>query len=68
MKQLSDMSLFELATEMNSLLREIDNLELRYNMVVNEIKSRNDKLKNDPNLEPKVLRKEIKDGNKTNKR
>lgn len=65
MKQLSDMTMFELATEMNSLMRDMDSLAIRYNMVVKEIKSRNDKLKDDPNLEPKVLRKEL-DYEKTN--
>ena len=59
MKQLSDMTMFELATEMNSLMRDMDSLAIRYNMVVKEIKSRNEKLKDDPNLEPKVLRKEL---------
>ena len=59
MKQLSDMTMFELATEMNSLMRDMDSLAIRYNMVVKEIKSRNNKLKDDPNLEPKVLRKEL---------
>jgi hypothetical protein len=65
MKQLSDMTMFELATEMNSLMRDMDSLAIRYNMVVKEIKSRNNKLKDDPNLEPKVLRKEL-DYEKTN--
>ncbi len=59
MKPLSDMTMFELATEMNSLMRDMDSLAIRYNMVVKEIKSRNNKLKDDPNLEPKVLRKEL---------
>ena len=59
MKQLSDMTMFELATEMNSLMRDMDSLAIRYNMVVKEIKSRDDKLKDDPNLGPKVLRKEL---------
>lgn len=59
MKQLSDMTMFELAKEMNSLMRDMDSLAIRYNMVVKEIKSRNNKLKDDPNLEPKVLRKEL---------
>lgn len=65
MKQLSDMTMFELATEMNSLMRDMDSLAIRYNMVVKEIKSRNNKLKDDPNLEQKVLRKEL-DYEKTN--
>ena len=71
MKQLSDMTMFELATEMNSLMRDMDSLAIRYNMVVKEIKSRNNKLKDNPNLEPKVLRKVLdydKFKDETNKR
>ncbi len=59
MKDLSDMSMFELACEMNSLTKQINDMVIQYNRVVGEIKSRNDKLKDDPNLEPKVLRKEL---------
>lgn len=59
MKDLSDMSMFELACEMNSLTKQINDMVMQYNRVVSEIKSRNDKLKDDPNLEPKVLRKEL---------
>lgn len=58
MQNLNDMSMFELACELNNLMIEIDKLELRYNQVVAEMKSRNKKLENDPNLEAKVLRKE----------
>ena len=58
MQNLNNMSMFELACELNNLMIEIDKLELRYNQVVAEMKSRNKKLENDPNLEPKVLRKE----------
>ena len=59
------MTLFELANEMNSLMRDMDSLAIRYNMIVREIKSRNNKLKSDPNLEERVLRKEL-DYEKTN--
>lgn len=68
-KGLQEMNLFELACELNHLMVEINNLEIRYNQVVGEIHSRNEKLKDDPNLQPKVLRKEITyDRNQTNKR
>lgn len=58
-KEIKEMTLFELANEMNSLMRDMDALAIRYNMIVREIKSRNDKLKDDPNLEERVLRKEL---------
>lgn len=64
-KEIKEMTLFELANEMNSLMRDMDSLAIRYNMIVREIKSRNNKLKSDPNLEERVLRKEL-DYEKTN--
>lgn len=67
-KDLQEMDLFELACELNRLMIEINNLEIRYNQVVGEIQSRNEKLKDDPNLQPKVLRKELDyDRNKKNR-
>lgn len=67
-KDLQEMNLFELACELNRLMVEINNLEIRYNQVVGEIHSRNEKLKNDPNLQPKILRKELDyDRNKKNR-
>ena len=59
MKDISEMDMFELACELNTIMIEINKLEMRHNQVVSEIHSRNEKLKDDPNLQPKVLRKEI---------
>lgn len=68
MEELTNMDMFELACELNRIMIEINKLEIRHNQVVREIHSRNEKLKNDPNLQPKVLRKEITyDRDQTNK-
>lgn len=50
-------SIFELASRMNQINKEIDKLEIEYNSIVNEIKSRLPQLKEDANLQPKVYRK-----------
>lgn len=58
MKDISNMSMFELACELNNIMIEINKLQIRYNQVVSEITSRNEKLKDDPNLQPMEVRKE----------
>lgn len=57
MEQLSDKSLFDLATRMNQIEAEIQKLQLEYNTIVHEIKERLPNLKDDKNLEPKVIKK-----------
>lgn len=58
MEDISNMSMFELACELNNIMIDINKLQMRYNRVVNEITSRNEKLKDDPNLQPIDIRKE----------
>lgn len=57
MDDLSEKTVFELADRMNQIEREIIELELEYNRVVHAIKEQLPKLKDDVNLQPKVLRK-----------
>ena len=49
-----------LAYRLSEINKEIDNLQIEYNMIVEELKSRHPKLKDDENLQPKVRRR-IKD-------
>ena len=57
MNNLSDKSLFDLANRMNQIEVEIQKLQLEYNLIVHEIKERIPSLKDDKNLEPKVIKK-----------
>ena len=58
MEDISNMSIFELACELNNIRIEVNKLQMRYNQVVSEITTRNEKLKNDPDLQPMEIREE----------
>ena len=58
LKNIHEMSMFELGCGLNRIMVEINQLEMQYNQIVREIKSRNEKLNDDPNL--KILKEEIK--------
>lgn len=53
---LSDLSMFDLGMRLNQLMVAGNNINLEYNRVVSEIKVRDSKLKDEPNLEYKKVR------------
>lgn len=55
-KELSELSMFDLGMRLNSLMVASNNLSMEYNSVVREIKKRESKLKDDPNLTYKKVR------------
>ena len=57
MQDLHNQSTLNLANRLNQIAKEIQKLEIEHNSIVNEIKSRLPKLKDDKNLEEKVLKK-----------
>lgn len=57
MDNLQHESLYNLATRMNQIELEIQRLEIEYNGIVNELQRRIPNLKEDSNVQPKVLRK-----------
>lgn len=57
MEDLHNQSTLSLANRLNQISKEIQKLEIEHNSIVNEIKSRLPKLKDDKNLEEKVLKK-----------
>lgn len=57
MEDLHNQSTLNLANRLNQISKEIQKLEIEHNSIVNEIKSRLPKLKDDENLEEKVLKK-----------
>ena len=57
MQDLHKQSTLVLANRLNQISKEIQKLEIEHNSIVNEIKSRLPKLKDDKNLEEKVLKK-----------
>ncbi len=57
MQDLHNQSTLSLANRLNQISKEIQKLEIEHNSIVNEIKSRLPKLKDDKNLEEKVLKK-----------
>ena len=57
MEDLHNQSTLVLANRLNQISKEIQKLEIEHNSIVNEIKSRLPKLKDDKNLEEKVLKK-----------
>ena len=59
-KDLHNQTILSLANRLNEITREIQDLELEHNRIVHELKRRLPKLKDDKNLEEKVMRKEIK--------
>lgn len=56
---MKDKSLYELATRINQIEVEITNLQLEYNKIVKEIKTRLPELENDVNLKEKVKKNEV---------
>lgn len=56
-KDLHNQTILSLANRLNEITREIQDLELEHNSIVHELKRRLPKLKDDKNLEEKVLRK-----------
>lgn len=50
-------SVLQLANRMNAIEIEINNLEMEYNMIIEELKRRIPKLENDVNLQKKKVRK-----------
>lgn len=53
---LSDLSMFDLGMRLNQLMVAGNDINLEYNSVVREIKTRESKLKDDPNLTYKKVR------------
>ena len=53
---LSELSMFDLGMRLNNLMVAGNDINLEYNRVVNEIKARESKLKDDPNLIYKKVR------------
>lgn len=53
---LSDLSMFDLGMRLNQLMVAGNDINLEYNQVVREIKTRESKLKDDPNLTYKKVR------------
>ncbi len=47
-----------LANRINEIEKEIFNLEVEYNLIVRELKRRLPNLKDDENLQPKVLKRD----------
>jgi uncharacterized protein YacL (UPF0231 family) len=55
-KELSELSMFDLGMRLNELMVASNELNMEYNNVVREIKKRESKLKDDPNLTYKKVR------------
>lgn len=57
MDNLQDKTVFELASRLNEIDKEIRQLEIEHNCILQELYQRIPKLEGDQNLQPKVLRK-----------
>lgn len=57
MDNLQDKTVFELASRLNQIDKEIRQLEIEHNCILQELYQRIPKLEGDQNLQPKVLRK-----------
>ena len=60
MRELKDKSVFDLATRLNQIDVERQKLDIEYNAIVQELWDRIPSLKDDDNIQPKILRK-VKD-------
>ena len=57
MKELTSATTFELCQRMNQINQEINKLEIEHNQIIQELHNRLPHLKNDVDIQPKVLRK-----------
>lgn len=46
---------FDLVVQLNKIEKQIIDLEIEYNVIVRELQSRNEKLKNDENIKVKKI-------------
>jgi len=46
---------FDLVVQLNEIEKQIIDLEVKYNIIVHELQSRNEKLKNDENIKVKKI-------------
>ena len=61
MEDLTNESVYNLAKRINQIEYEIRQLEMEYNTILSELHRRLPNLKDDKNLQPKVLRKIYKE-------
>lgn len=57
MKDLTSATKFELCQRMNQINQEINQLQIEYNRIIAELHNRLPHLKDDVDIQPKVLRK-----------
>lgn len=57
MKDLTSATKFELCQRMNQINQEINELEIEHNQIIQELHNRLPHLKDDVDIQPKVLRK-----------
>lgn len=50
---MKDKTVLELATRLNEIQKELNNLEMEYNLIVKELWDRIPSLKNDEDMQPK---------------
>lgn len=60
MKNLKETPLIDLAHRLNQIEIEKQKLDIEYNLIVNELWDRVPRLKDDVNLQPKVIKKGVK--------
>lgn len=60
MNDLKDETTFNLATRLNEMEQEKQKLDIEYNKIVMELWNRVPSLKDDVNLQPKIIKKERK--------
>lgn len=60
MKDIKQTPLINLAHRLNQIEIEKQKLDIEYNLIVNELWERIPSLKNDENLQPKVIKKGVK--------
>ena len=58
---MKDKSTLQLASRLNQIMREQENLEIEYNKIVNELWQRIPKLKDDVNIQPKKKTRKYND-------
>lgn len=60
MKDLKQMDLIDLVTRFNEIRKEQQELEIEHNAIVMELWERIPKLKDDVNIQPKVIKRGVK--------